>query len=110
MLVWNATVSDNLSQSYLHKSSSEGGEVPRIADLKKVTKYKNIVEQTYILLPFACGTRRPWFHEKGGSKLGFYFMWEKIVEHSEPEHFVEQLFPRKYIFRFFRVDHAVFFK
>lgn len=50
MLVWDSTMRDLLAPSYIHSSSIRVGNVARRDN------YKNIVEDNYIFLPFACET------------------------------------------------------
>lgn len=63
MLVWDATCSDTLAPSYLHLSLSKSGSVAELAGKHKLTKYKKLLDQNYIIIPFAVETLGPWCHE-----------------------------------------------
>lgn len=62
-LVWDATCSDTMAPSYLHLSSSGPGKVAMKAANVKINKYKKLLEQNYIILPFAVETLGPWCAE-----------------------------------------------
>ena len=62
-LVWDATCSDTLVPSYLHLSSNAPGKVARKAANVKLNKYKKLLDQNYIIVPFAVETLGPWCAE-----------------------------------------------
>lgn len=63
MLAWDATCSDTLALSYIHLSSSSSGSVAELAAVNKSRKYSRLLEQNYIILPFAVETLGPWCSE-----------------------------------------------
>jgi len=63
MLVWDATCSDTLAPSYLIRSSSKSGTVAEFAASNKHRKYKRLLEQNYLILPFAVETLGVWCSE-----------------------------------------------
>ena len=62
-MVWDATCSDTLAPSRLHLSSKSPGQVANKAANLKLGKYKNLVEDNYIIIPFAIETLGPWSTE-----------------------------------------------
>ena len=62
-MVWDATCSDTLAPSYLHLSSKKPGEVANKAANIKLGKYKKLLEDNYIIVPFAIETLGPWCTE-----------------------------------------------
>ena len=72
MLVWDATCSDTLAPSYLDRSSLKSGSVAELAASNKHRKYKALLEQNYLILPFAVETLGVWCSEAIGfiKKLG----------------------------------------
>lgn len=62
-LVWDATCSDTLAPSHLHLSCVAPGKVAMKAANLKINKYKKLLEQNYIILPFAVETLGPWCSE-----------------------------------------------
>lgn len=63
MLVWDATIRDTLAPSYVHSSSLGPGRVAMRAAAAKCNDYKNLIDDNYIFLPFACETLGPWCAE-----------------------------------------------
>ena len=59
-MVWDATCSDTLAPSYLHLSSKSPGQVATKAANNKLNKYKSLIEDNYIIVPFAIETLGPW--------------------------------------------------
>lgn len=62
-LVWDATCSDTMAPSYLHLSCNGPGKVAKKAANVKLNKYKKLLDQNYIILPFAVETLGPWCDE-----------------------------------------------
>ena len=62
-LAWDATCSDTMAPSYLHLSRNGPGKVATKAADVKLNKYKKLLEQNYIILPFAVETLGPWCSE-----------------------------------------------
>lgn len=63
LLVWDATCSDTLAPSYLSRSSVKSGTVAELAASNKLRKYKGLLEQNYLILPFAVETLGVWCSE-----------------------------------------------
>ena len=66
------TCSDTLAPSYLDRSSLKSGSVAELAASNKHRKYKGLLEQNYLILPFAVETLGVWCSEAIGfiKKLG----------------------------------------
>ncbi len=62
-LVWDATCSDTLAPSHIQTSEKEAGIVAENAAKRKLSKYKEIVEDGHHFLPFAVETLGPWCQE-----------------------------------------------
>ncbi|XP_037029306.1 uncharacterized protein LOC119069340 [Bradysia coprophila] len=62
-MVWDATCSDTLAPSYLRLSSKSPGRVANKAANIKLGKYKKLIEDNYIIIPFAIETLGPWCTE-----------------------------------------------
>jgi hypothetical protein len=62
-MVWDATCSDTVAPSYLQLSRSAPGKVANKAAKVKLNKYKQLLDQNYIILPFAVETLGPWCAE-----------------------------------------------
>jgi len=56
VLIWDATCCDTLATSYLNFSSVNAGAAAEKAATKKQIKYKDLIEQNYIFIPFAIET------------------------------------------------------
>lgn len=62
-LVWDATCSDTLAASNVAAAIKETGSVAENAANRKRLKYKTIIEDNYIFVPFAVETMGPWCQE-----------------------------------------------
>jgi len=64
LLTWDVTVSDTLAPSYLTHSSKVSGIVAKKAAQRKISKYKEIVDNpNYLFVPLAFETLGPWCEE-----------------------------------------------
>jgi len=55
-LIWDATCVDTLANSYLEGSSKSAGFACSKAATRKQLHYKELIDQNYIFVPFACET------------------------------------------------------
>lgn len=64
ILVWDATCGDTLASSYVNQSSiSPGSVAEKAASHKRNNRYRSIIEQNYLFLPFSVETLGPWCEE-----------------------------------------------
>ena len=62
-LIWDATCVDTLASSYLDITSVSSGAAACKAALSKRSKYKELIDQNFIFVPFSVETFGPWCPE-----------------------------------------------
>ena len=80
-LVWDATCSDTIAPSYIHLSCTAAGKVAKKAADVKLNKYKKLLDQNYIILPFAVETLGPWCVEA----IQFIDILGKLIQENTAE-------------------------
>lgn len=81
MLVWDATCSDTLAPSYLKQSSLKCGSAAELASRNKHRKYKKLLDQNYLIIPFAVETLGVWCSEA----ISFIDKLGKMIHHATGE-------------------------